>query len=201
MVQPVSRSLVGGSSSTTRSLFYYQTTQLTKDQTLAVLTDNLLTTLYSSDIYQKIIYLNQLYVNGDLNKLSQELTLSSYDELAVELYNMKNDESSNYEITRSLLAKILENLRKDVLQYQDLKFTQSALDAMTKKASVLNSVPSILNYLTELKKRNTLFTISLKCGAVQLKPEYAMYLSLYGLPSGGVFEAEKMAGIKVLLSI
>ena len=201
MVRQVTRSLVGGISNTSRSLFYYQTTQLTEDQTLAVVTDNLLNALDNSDIYQKIIYLNQLFVTGKLNELSKELTLTIYDELAVELYNMKNDKSPNYETTRALLANILENLRKSVLQYQDLIYTKSGLNAMTEKASILNSVQSILNYLAELKKKNILFTISIKSGTAQLKPEYAIYLSMYGLPSGGVFEAEKMAEIKAILSI
>lgn len=180
------RSLFSGSTRTSRSLF-------SNTDYKALL--QMYTNLFKSNIYKEIMSLNTLFIEGNTNQLQEKLTLDNYQKLSNSLFSMAFPTSPEYEVARQILGKILENLYQSTLQYALLQNTQSNLESCNEKASNLNNVKSILAYLEKLRKSNFLFNSTLTSTAAKLKPEYAKYVSLYGIPPGGVFETDKLAAI------
>jgi hypothetical protein len=134
-------------------------------------------------------------VDGDFAYLDEHLTLDDYESLSAQLYALRNPSSPMYESVRALLSALLENLYQGVLQHDILVYTEANLAAQTEKASILNSVESIVAYLQHLQFMSVAFTASLNAATAQLKPEYATYISLYGMPPAGVFDSDKLAAI------
>jgi hypothetical protein len=154
-----------------------------------------LNTLFNSNVYSKVIQYNNQFVRGNLTYLLEHLTIENYNNLVIELLRLKIPNDTNYELTRNLVKNILRNLYQAVIQYHLLLNTKKNLDASTKIANVLNSVSSIMEYLEKLKRSNYLFSTSVTTVAAKVKPEYAIYISKYGIPEGGVFDSDLLAEI------
>jgi hypothetical protein len=151
--------------------------------------------LFSSHAYNTIMNLNSQYVRGNVTYLADNLTMSEYRTLSTQLYNLQTANNPYYELTRLLLSNLLKTLHQIVIQNQLLVSTEYNLQSCTEKASVLNSINSILEYLEKLRKETYLFNASVTAIAARVKPEYAIYISMYGIPEGGVFDTDKLAAI------
>ena len=157
--------------------------------------------LLTSPAYETIMTLNRYFVNGDFASLDANLTLASFRNLSKQLYMLKDTSSQMYESVRALLTSILQNIYQGMLQHRTLVTTKADLLKQTEKADNLNSAESILAYLKKLQQQTIVFTSAIQTVAARLKPEYAMYLSMYGIPMNGIFEPDKLADILMILSL
>lgn len=184
-----SRSLFSGNATSSRFMF-------------SVPTDNggggtgttILDPLFNSPVYQTIMDYNTHFVNGDLTYLNTNLTLENFNTMASQLYALRSTDPI-YEEVRLLINNILTNLYQAVIQYQLLTNVEMNLDSCHETAAILDSVQSILAYLENLKHTNYLFSSSVTTVAAKVKPEYALYISTYGIPEGGVFDPDKLATV------
>lgn len=156
---------------------------------------DILTPLLTSSVYSTILTLNTHFVDGDFVYLDANLTLDDYESLSSQLYALKNPSSQMYESVRGLLSALLQNLYQGVLQHHILIATEANLAAQTEKANNLNSVESILAYLDYLQNQSIIFRTNITTVSAQIKPEYSIYISLYGMPLANVFDPDKLAAI------
>jgi len=158
---------------------------------------------FEDDIYKKlsvytkqIDYLFQLFSHGQFSQIVILLTRDKYNQLALELFNLSRPTNVIYEQIRSTIARALEGLYQGVLQYILLINTEHALIKASKKASILDDVFKIKEYLENMKESLCILPdkeVSIVRASV--KPEYLEYIRLYGYPTGGVFEVDKLAEI------
>ena len=73
---------------------------------------------------------------------------------------------------------------------------------MTEKASILDDIEKLKEYINSLKKNMSLFPdIDITIVQAHIKSEYAEYIKLYGYPVGGVFDMDKLGEILIRMNI
>jgi hypothetical protein len=126
----------------------------------------------------------------------KNLTQVVYYNLSLKLLRLKQDASlfPEYENIRVAITRALEGLYKSVLDYLDCKNMQLKLDSVTQRASILDNMDKLKEYINTLSGSVNLFPdIAISAIAATLKPEIAEYIRLYGLPPACVFESDKLA--------
>ena len=148
-----------------------------------------------AEFTKKIDHLFDLFSQGQFSQIVLVLTRDKYNSLAVELLNLaKNDPT--YEQIRTTIAKSLEGLYQGILQHILLINTQYELIKVSKKASILDDMCKLREYLEHMKETLCILPDSeVSIVTASVKPEYLQYIQLYGYPEGGVFEVDKLAGI------
>jgi len=143
-----------------------------------------------------ILKLNDSFVQGDFDTFLTRFNID-YNSLALQLYHLRV-ENNNDPIYLSMLnafASILNNLNQGAIQYTNLQVLLYNYDACQESAAILNSISSIKAYLAKLMNESFIVSSNITAKSVVLKPEYSKYISLYGIPLGGVFDVTKMATI------
>ena len=156
----------------------------------------------NDDLYKRLadftILLNTLLVlfsEGKFSQVALILTNTEYASLATQLINLKQNDPV-YEQLRFTIARSLEGLYQGVLQYIVLINTQYKLIKETERASILDDMKKLMEYLKKMKESLCILPDSeITVVKVSIKPEYAEYIKLYGYPEGGVFEIDKLAYI------
>lgn len=152
-----------------------------------------------SNYIKSIQTLTDEYAQGEFLLVSQILTQDMYDKLATDLNNFAKDPATfpEYEILRKTICSALSGLYQSIIQHALLLDTESKLAACQEMENILKDPVLLQQYINEQKHHRSLFpesNVALTTQA-QLKPQYAEYVSLYGFPTGGVFEMDKLAEI------
>jgi len=148
-----------------------------------------------SDFTKKLDYLFLLFSQGQFRQIMLILTRNEYNALASQLLDLSNTDPV-YEQIRTTIARSLEGLYQGVLQYILLINTEYKLIIANEKASILDDMCKLREYLEHMKETLCILPdteVSVVSAAV--KPEYLKYIEHHGYPRGGVFEADKMAEI------
>lgn len=152
-----------------------------------------------SVIIQKLLFDFSL---GNFNQVSKMLTLRYYQYLSVKLSQITFTDYPIYEQLRLSTKYSLQGLYKGVQQYNVLKNTQLNLQKMTEKASILDDMTKLKNYITGLKKNVALFPdMNITIARATIKPEYAEYIRLYGYPSNSIFDMDKLGLILIAMDL
>jgi len=151
--------------------------------------------LFSSQVYKTIMGYNTDFVNGNFDSLQQNLTLPNFNQLSSQLLALKIPDNPYYEQVRNLIGSILQNLYQATNLYTTLLAEQKNCENCYQTASILDSIPLLTEYIDKLRRTNFLFSSTVTAVAAKVKEEYAIYLSLYGVPEGGVFDPDKLAAI------
>jgi hypothetical protein len=136
------------------------------------------------------------YTAGNFGIVANILTLSVYEEIALELNKLAMDEFlyPDYETLRKNYTYVIAGLYQSVLQYSYLVDAQYKLEQCNEKAEILNDPVKLKEYISRLKRsifpETTIQTIK-----ATIKPEYLEYIRLYGYPEGNVFDPDKLAQI------
>merc|ERR1711991_751937 len=133
---------------------------------------------------------------GNFDYVVANFTQVVYYNLSQELYKIREDANTypDYETMRTNVVRSLEGLYKSVLLYKEHSSTLLQLEAQTEKASILDDMNKLREYIKGLQGSISLFPdMYVTSIAATLKPEIAIYIQLYGFPEGGVFESEKLA--------
>jgi hypothetical protein len=134
-------------------------------------------------------------VSGNFTDLITEFN-SQYFDIALQLNQLKN--GSNDPIIQGILnlcSYILDNLSQGILQYDKLNTMNVTLQASLEKNKILNSIDSIKKYLESLMRSNYLFSADITAASAKIKKEYVIYIQMYGIPEGGVFDTIKLGEI------
>jgi hypothetical protein len=144
------------------------------------------------DIY-KILY---NYSIGNIDFVNANLTTATYYHFTIQLAKIKQDATiyPEFENIRVTIARALEGVKKAMLVYTNSKNLKTELDIMTQKASILQDITKLTEYINSLAGSVKLFPdIEVTSISATLKPEIAEYIKLFGYPSSGVFESDKLA--------
>jgi len=184
----MSISLFSGTEITTSSLF---SSMDVKGQLLSY--SNL---LFKTSCTKNISDLNVLFVQGNFTDFITSF-YSQYNTLSIQLNQLKIIYSNDpiFIAILSIFENIFNNLNQGVIQYNNLQTLLLSLQKSEVKQRVLQSIDSVKAYLLDLQKQNSIFDTNINATTALLKPEYAKYISLYGIPRGGVFDIAKMAAI------
>ena len=148
-----------------------------------------------AEFTKKIDHLFYLFSQGQFSQIVVLLTRDKYNSLAVELLNLSKTDPT-YEQIRTTIARALEGLYQGVLQYILLINTQYELIKVSKKASILDDMCKLREYLEHMKETLCILPDSdVSIVTASVKPEYLKYIQLHGYPEGGVFEVDKLAEI------
>ena len=136
------------------------------------------------------------YSTGNFQSVSKTLTLNVYNSLSSQLGNIQQNAAQypDFENIRMSTTRALEGLYQAVQQHGVLMNTQTNLEEMTSKAAILNNMSDLKEYINTYMGSRSIFPNS-NVTVVQatLKPQYAEYIRLYGLPEAGIFEMDKLA--------
>ena len=104
----------------------------------------------------------------------------------------------DYEFIRSNLVNSLNALWQSVRQYMDLQKVLRELVVAEEKASILDDLVKLEEYINNLKN-HTLITIipdvDVNVPLLTIKEPYNTYIKVYGYPPGGAFDPDKLAQI------
>jgi hypothetical protein len=139
---------------------------------------------------------------GNFNQVKNILTLRYYQYLSVKLAQITFIDYPIYEQLRLSTKYSLQGLYKGIQQYNVLVNTQNNLVTMTEKASILDDMTKLKNYISSLKKNVALFPdMNITVARATIKPEYAEYIRLYGYPSNGIFDMDKLGLILIAMDL
>jgi hypothetical protein len=139
--------------------------------------------------------LNNHFINGDIQYLLDNLTQEDFNQLSLEFLDVFFPNEPEYEKTRQILIRLLQNLRESVRQAQTLSTLQDQLKRSQERDGILDNIDAIKKYLEILRKQNMMYKTTIQTVAAKLKPEYSMYISKYGIPVNGNFDPILMADI------
>jgi len=152
-----------------------------------------------SVIIQKLLFDFSL---GNFQNVSKLLTLRYYQYLSVKLSQITFVDYPIYEQLRLSTKYSLQGLYKGIQQYNVLTSTQNNLQIMTEKASILDDMDKLKNYIKGLKKNVALFPdMNITVVRATIKPEYAEYIRLYGYPSNSIFDMDKLGLILISMEL
>jgi len=178
--------------STTKSCFVNISLGSNSDELIAI--KNLLNSTTAIYIGQVL----NLYYLGDFENVFKFLSTSRITELTISLQKYEKNSISypTYEKTRKNLIASLQLLTQQNTLYLSLISTNNKLTNVQNQANILNNINSINQYLEELSKNISVFNTSpQKIITAQISEEYALYITRYGYPLGGVFDAQKLEQI------
>lgn len=159
--------------------------------------------LVTSDVFTNIQNLLIQYSLGNFEYVIANLTRENFNQYAIELFSLQQySNDANYQKTLIFLNNSLNELHQAVFQSNLLISANLQIIADNSKLSILQNIAELTLYLNNLKNSaNQIFPESIiNIPAVALKPEYQQYITLYGFPSGGVFEVNKLAAIILSLA-
>ena len=133
------------------------------------------------NVGKKIGDLSKLLSLGKYEDLQEVLTYELYTSLSVSLYNENYDKSIGYTNLRNILYYNLEGLFKIVL------LTETHADEIENLKAQIDNLKN--------PKQSIFSTFAENNIVAEIRPEIISYITLYGFPEGGVFDAEKLAEI------
>lgn len=143
------------------------------------------------------------YSNRQFDLVAKNLTVFDYEDLAFTI-NKVTQTTLLGTVLQSFFNSTLQGIQQSV--YQHLDFTKLSMKAEELKhcEEVLHDPDKLKEHLENLRKSRgeTFMTVpEVKIGAPVLRPEYIEYCILYGLPSSGIFEADKLNEIRMRLGL
>jgi len=163
------------------------------------------------DLYHKLaLYTNSVktlqdtYSSGDVTTVASILTTDVYGTLSAQVnqlaydLHLAPDGTTTREKIRLNTAVALSSLHQAVRQNTILVDTQKKLETAQEKVDILLDPVKLKKYIEEMNAKSATTalpdqTIGLKSAVV--KPQYIEYIKLYGLPSNGAFDPDKLGDI------
>lgn len=149
-----------------------------------------------ADYLSTLQIISYLYYTGNFEAAAGLLTQSHYETLSLQLSELALDPSiyPDYGTIRTFVTQGLAGLYQAIVQYTNYTYLQNELAAVSAKASILNDMTALREYIENLSGSTSLFPdVNMTSIAATLKPEYAEYIRLYGFPEGSIFEMDKLA--------
>ena len=161
------------------------------------------------DIYKTLATYSETVQNlllqfslGNFKQVSTILNRKYYQYLSVKLANITYIDYPIYEQLRQSIKKSLQGLYKAIEQYNVLANTKEILKTTQERASILDDMQKLRDYVNNLKKNVSIFPeMNVTIIRAEIKPEYAEYIKLYGYPQGGIFDMDRLADILINMEL
>jgi predicted nucleotidyltransferase len=152
-----------------------------------------------SEIIQNLLFQFSL---GNFQQVANILNRKYFEYLSKKISMISYIDYPIYEQLRLSIKKSLQGLYKAVEQYENLIDTQSKLKTTQERASILDDMKKLKDYITSLKQNISLFPdMNVTILRAEIKPEYAEYIRLYGYPKGGIFDMDKLGDILIKIEL
>ena len=152
-----------------------------------------------SVIIQKLLFEFSL---GNFQYVTSILTRKYYQYLSIKLTQIMYNDYPIYEQLRITIKYALQGLYKAIQQYQILLETNFKLASVTERASILDDMQKLKEFVKTLKGGGNIFPdLIITAPMAKIKPEYAEYIKLYGYPSNGVFDMDKLGVILLSMEL
>ena len=139
------------------------------------------------NVGEELEELLKLYTLGNMSELNSLLTYEYYSDLVVKFSNEKGEFSEVYIKFLRMIMSFMEGLHRGTILYEEC-ITQ--IKQLKKQIEQLKN-PQKGSVLQVSATMNTVATI---------REELVIYIKLYGLPVGGVWEVKKLGAIKAKLA-
>lgn len=156
-------------------------------------------------VIQYIDEMLQNFSQSEFQELNENLTMDKYSWLSNKIINdaqIKNvSETFTYNtklfnLYKTTIHNVLEGLLQSKTQYKILNSTKLELEKQKEKASILDDMEKLREYLEGIQKEMNLMDMNIKLDVIaNIKPQYKRYINLYGMPENFVFDSEKLAVI------
>ena len=127
------------------------------------------------------------------------ISVDQFSKLSTLLFKLKSVKNSNFESIRLALVSAIQLLMMAVENYNKYKNITEILKKVAEKASILDSIESILDYL-KMVNASPFPDATITVIAAQIRPEYALYIKRYGRPVNGLFDADLLSNIMAELA-
>jgi hypothetical protein len=134
--------------------------------------------------------------------VASSLTSDHFIQLSSELYKLKSilPITSDYEVIRKIIVMALEALMQMINKQIEYNTLQNSYNVLSEKAGILDDITKLKEYITILTTNTSMELIpevTVNAPPIGLKPEIAAYIELYGYPTDGMFDPDKLAAIVV----
>jgi len=141
------------------------------------------------------------YAVGDFDGIKDELTQRKVQELSRNIRNERLTDNPLHELYRVTFRNIIQGLQQTVFQYIDYLATIVDLEKCSEKSKILDDPEKLQEYINNLiQQQNRSFSVFKETKhnviSATLKPEYKIYIDLYGVPENLVFDPDKLEDIK-----
>jgi hypothetical protein len=165
--------------------------------------------IINEDIYKVLATYSEIIQNllfefslGNFQQVSNILNRKYYEYLSKKISIISYIDYPIYEQLRRSIQKSLQGLYKALEQYGVLKNTQNVLVSTKEKASILDDMNKLKEYINRLKGSRQIFPdLIISAPLATIKPEYAEYIKLYGYPQGGIFDMDKLGAILISIEL
>jgi len=135
------------------------------------------------------------YIDREFDKVTDTINLKTFINMLPSLFNQKMTSLPEFEKVRITLVNIINMLEQGSLQYKEMKGIQLQLDAALERASILDDMDLLQEFINNLNKNFVLFSAESTVSVIHLKPEYVEYIKLYGYPENHIFDSDKLGQI------
>ena len=138
---------------------------------------------------------------GDFDTTKSQLTTEKYLSLSKDLYNARNITNNTYEEIRQVISLTLQNTYQGISQQIQLTDTLIQLEHFIEKASILNDMDKLREYLSDLNKHLQFLPpqeVTLTV-APEMKEPYKTYVCVFKFPTNGIWNPELLAYINLLI--
>lgn len=146
------------------------------------------------------------YINilkGDLSLLPTVMNQNEVLNLSNTFYSLKVPNLNNtiYEEYRIFVTNFITSFNNINTFVLNCKEKALLLDETLKKASILDDVNKLNEYINNLKKNIGLFNTEVSVTKALIKEPYNTYIQLYGVPDKLLWEPDKLAYVNTLLNL
>ena len=133
------------------------------------------------------------YLSGDLERLTNELTLEKYNTYSRMLFTLKKGNGTDEELVRNSITATLSTLFAAKSIYEDCQTMEKNNKALKEKVEILEDMDKLREYLEVLRKQantDVFGTHDVSTVSASVKQEYIMYIREHGYPNNGVFDPD-----------
>ena len=145
------------------------------------------------------------FANGEYDIVIKALDDNTFAKISKELYELHvNEQYSDYEFILRNIINSFNSLMKSIQQYLTLQSVKKQLEYETNKASILDDIEKLKEYINNLSKKasfSLITTVKVNAPILTIKKEYQTYIDMYGFPKNGVFDAELLGNIIKTLNL
>jgi len=184
----------------------YVSTAVTKETQLSfgIITkksedSELLKTLYDK-IYNSINLLLSNFVSGDIQH--ELYTQENISDITQKISNLKTSNNTYYNGIINIILDNLTSIKYGYNYYTEQTRLGNIVQDCNEKMSILYNFEKLKEYLIAMYSEVLLIETSSSLAiSAELKPEYIIYINLYGIPPELVFDEKKISEIKYLQNL
>ena len=153
----------------------------------------------SISVAESLETLLDYYSNRQFDLVAQNLSVFDYENYANTINNI-NASNRLRTVLKSFFFSTLQGIQQSVFQYTEFTSMSSRLEELKHCDEILNDPDKLREHLEKIRKSRgfgsflTIPEVNIESAVLRL--EYIEYCILYGLPSSGIFEADKLNEIR-----